>query len=77
MPITIPKKGIIVSEYSQQLVGCLERMNKTMAEPLVMRYREGMSYEAISKELGVSVSALKVRVHRARRELREMMEQEG
>jgi RNA polymerase sigma-70 factor, ECF subfamily len=72
-----PEEGLIVSEYSRQLMGCLDRMNKTMAEPLVMRYRDGMSYEAISKELGVSVSALKVRVHRARRELREMMEQEG
>ena len=66
---------MIASEYSRQLGECLERLNKTVAEPLMMRYREGMSYEAISKELGVTVSALKVRVHRGRRELKEMMEQ--
>lgn len=70
-----PEEGMIASEYSRQLGECLERLNKTVAEPLMMRYREGMSYEAISKELGVSVSALKVRVHRGRRELKELMEQ--
>ena len=72
-----PEEGMIVSEYSRLLGDCLERLNKTVAEPLILRYREGMSYKAISKQLGVSVSALKVRVHRGRRELKEMMEQAG
>lgn len=69
-----PEEGMIVSEFTQSLSECLARMNNTYSEPLILRYREGLSYEAISRQLNVSVSALKVRVHRARRELKEMLE---
>jgi RNA polymerase sigma-70 factor, ECF subfamily len=69
-----PEEGMIVNEFGHQLSNCLGRMTSALSEPLILRYRDGLSYEAISKELDVSVSALKVRVHRARKELKEMME---
>ncbi len=37
-----------------------------------MRAREGMSYEEIAQSLGITVSAAKVRVHRARKKLKEL-----
>jgi len=41
-----------------------------------MKYRDGMSYKAISEQLNISESALKVRVHRARTELKKLLEQQ-
>ena len=38
-------------------------------EPFLLKHVEGMSYEEVSAILGVSVGALKVRVHRAREKL--------
>ena len=39
---------------------------------ILMRAREGMSYEEIAQSLGITVSAAKVRVHRARKKLKEL-----
>ena len=37
----------------------------------------GLSHEAIAEELGISVAAAKVRLHRARRKLRDVLYEEG
>jgi RNA polymerase sigma-70 factor, ECF subfamily len=39
---------------------------------ILMRAREEMSYEEIAQSLGITVSAAKVRVHRARKKLKEL-----
>jgi RNA polymerase sigma-70 factor (ECF subfamily) len=39
---------------------------------ILMRAQEGMSYEEIAQSLGVTVPAAKVRVHRARKKLKEL-----
>ncbi|MDG5767551.1 RNA polymerase sigma factor [Balneolales bacterium ANBcel1] len=51
------------------------RMGEHQSVPLLMKYRDGMSYQAISEALDVPVGALKVRVHRARKELKQFLEQ--
>jgi RNA polymerase sigma-70 factor (ECF subfamily) len=49
---------------------------QTLAEPdraaLLMRAQEQMSYEEIAAALGISVSAAKVKVHRARRKVAQL-----
>jgi RNA polymerase sigma-70 factor (ECF subfamily) len=42
-----------------------------------MKYKDNMSYKAMEKRLDVSVSALKVRVYRAKKELKRFIEQRG
>ena len=44
---------------------------------VVLKDVYGLSHEAIAEELGISVSAAKVRLHRARRKLRDVLYDEG
>ncbi|MFQ5890377.1 MAG: RNA polymerase sigma factor [Gemmatimonadota bacterium] len=43
-------------------------------EAFVLKHVEGCSYEEMSELLGASIPALKMRVHRAREELRKLLE---
>ena len=58
-------------ERSELLQKALQRLPREKRELLLLaRYGE-MKYEAIGELLGASVGAIKVRVHRALKELRE------
>ncbi len=65
---------LIAEERSEQVWTALESLSSTYATPFLLKYRDGMTYKAMSKRLDVSVSALKVRVHRARKKLRNLLE---
>lgn len=65
---------LVAEERSHQLWAALEELSSTYATPFLLKYRDGMTYKAMSKRLDVSVSALKVRVHRARKKLRNLMD---
>lgn len=65
-----PEKNLLDREELQLLREAVKRLSPEYAEPLLMKYRDGYSYEVISERLDVSVSALKVRVHRARKEVK-------
>jgi RNA polymerase sigma-70 factor, ECF subfamily len=52
----------------------MQRIGDDYSVPLLMKYRDGMSYEDISEDLNVPVGALKVRVHRARKQLKTYLE---
>ncbi len=62
-------------EWSRLLNEALQHIKQEHAEAFLMKYRNDMSYKAMSERLGTSVSALKVRVHRARKELKAFIEQ--
>ena len=65
---------LLAEERSEQLWAVLDELSSTYAAPFLLKYRDGMTYKAMSKRLDVSVSALKVRVHRARKKLRNLLE---
>lgn len=65
---------LVAEERSEQLWAALEELSATYATPFLLKYRDGLTYKAMSKRLDVSVSALKVRVHRARKKLRALLE---
>lgn len=65
---------LIADERSEQLWAALDKLSSTYATPFLLKYRDGLTYKAMSKRLDVSVSALKVRVHRARKKLRNLLE---
>lgn len=52
----------------------LRRLPLEQREAFVMKHVEGFSYEEMGQLLGVSVPALKMRVHRARDGLQELLE---
>lgn len=66
--------ALIAEEEGAQLWDALDELSPTYATPFLLKYRDGMTYKAMSKRLDVSVSALKVRVHRARKKLRTLIE---
>lgn len=65
---------LIAEEHSDQLWAALKELSSTYATAFLLKYRDGLTYKAMSKRLDASVSALKVRVHRARKKLRKKLE---
>lgn len=73
---TSPDEIFEHAETKHLLWKAIDRLGSEKSEPLMMRYRDGMSYKAISEELNLTESALKVRVHRARAELKTLLKNE-
>ncbi len=48
----------------------LDGMSDTLRVPLIMRDMDGLSYQEVADELGVGLSAVKMRIKRAREEFR-------
>lgn len=63
-------------EWKDRLAKAMDALSAEYSGPFLMKYRDGMSYQTISEQTGVSVSALKVRVHRARKQLKGLLEKE-
>jgi len=71
-----PDESMEQDESKHALFQAIQKLSQDQSEPLLMKYRDGMSYKAISELLDISESALKVRVHRARAELKQLLERE-
>lgn len=72
-----PYLKLELKEWKEMLTKALQKLSVDYSEPFLLKYRDGLSYEVMSEQMGVSVSALKVRVHRARKELKERLEKEA
>lgn len=71
-----PHLKMEIKEWGRLLKQSLLKLSDDYSQPFLMKYRDGMSYKTMSEETGVSESALKVRVHRARKELKSLLENE-
>lgn len=69
-----PDEEMEKAEQKKSLYDAVKKLSPDKSAPLLMKYRDGMSYKAISEEMNISESALKVRVHRARSELKQLLE---
>lgn len=56
-------------DQRRRLASALARLAPDQREAFLLKHMEGWSYEEMADQLGVQVSALKMRVHRAREEL--------
>lgn len=61
-------------ELRDEIQAALDRLTPDQREAFLLKHLEGRSYSEMSEMLGASVSALKMRVHRAREELQELLE---
>lgn len=68
---------VLNKEWNSLLEEALQQINPDYAEAFLYKYRDDMTYRAMSRRLGIGVSALKVRVHRARKELKEYLEKQN
>lgn len=74
----LPDKGmgmearLMQDEHQEQVNALLENLNPKDKAAVVMRYWYEYSYEEIAESLSMTVSAVKSRLHRARRDLAEI-----
>ena len=65
------------AEALEHIAAALDDLPAKLRSVVVLKDVYGMSHEAIADELGISVAAAKVRLHRARRKLRDVLYDEG
>ncbi len=68
-----PEFTIDNSQLHGRLVEALQRLPRAMRAVVVLRDVYDLTHEDIARELGISVTAAKVRLHRARRRLRDII----
>lgn len=56
-----------------RLRAALEALDPSYAVPFLLKYDQGLSYEEMAERLDATAGALKVRVHRARKALRDLL----
>ena len=70
-------QGAESAEALDRISAALDDLPSKLRSVVVLKDVYGMSHEAIADELGITVSAAKVRLHRARRKLRDVLYDEG
>ncbi|MDI3340530.1 MAG: sigma-70 family RNA polymerase sigma factor [Sphaerobacter sp.] len=70
---TEPSRAVIGAELREMVDRAIAALPDTLRTAFVLREVEGLSTKEAAAELGISESALKVRVHRARLMLREAL----
>lgn len=70
-----PEEELDRTELRSDLDRALESLAPSLREAFVMKHVEGRSYEEMADLLGTTVGALKMRVHRAREALQDLLEE--
>ncbi|GHO80155.1 RNA polymerase subunit sigma-24 [Ktedonobacter sp. SOSP1-85] len=68
-----PDEHVLRNELRLAIQDAVAALPDTLREAFVLRHIEGLSTAAAAKRLGIEQSALKVRLYRARQELRNML----
>lgn len=69
-----PGAALERSEEETELQNAMTRLSQEHREVLVLKDIEGMKYEEIAEILGVPIGTIRSRLHRARLELRQLLE---
>ena len=67
----IPEKLAEENEFRNSLEKAIYELPEGYKEPLILRYTENLTYEDISTILKLPIATVKVRIHRARKMIRE------
>lgn len=71
-----PDRDLDRSELRGRIRAALAKLPEEQREAFVLKHVEGRSYEDMARLVDASVPALKMRVHRAREALKELLEEE-
>ena len=63
-----------IGERGKKLEICLQKLSPDLREMLVLRFYQGLSFEAIAEITGISISAVKMRVYRGLEKLRKYIQ---
>ncbi|MGH2544362.1 MAG: RNA polymerase sigma factor [Ardenticatenaceae bacterium] len=72
-----PERQLLEAERVDRIQQLLERLEPNYRLPLIMHYWNDYSYQEICEATGLSLSAVKSRLHRARLKLAEVMREEA
>ena len=72
-----PESAAETQALLDELAVALEQLPPKLRVLVVLKDVYGMSHEEIAEELGISVAAAKVRLHRGRRKLRDLLYEDG
>lgn len=67
-----PEESLLNQELAAELQGLLGKLDPDYRTPLVLRYWEDCSYEEIAESMGLTVSAVKSRLFRARKQIADL-----
>jgi len=70
----LPEEAAERAEVREDIYRALQALSDEQREAFVLKHVEGWSYDEMAEKMQVSVSALKMRVHRAREQLQELLE---
>lgn len=70
---TTPDRDLERTETRNRLDAALEKLPASLREAFVLKHVEGMPYEEIAEIMKTTVPALKMRVHRAREMLKDLL----
>ena len=76
-PGTSPEVLAIHKSELREVLRLLQEIPEVDRAALLMRAQQGMSYEDIARALGISLAAVKVKIHRARLRLAEARARES
>lgn len=68
-----PEDGALRAEQRRLIRAALDRLPPEQREAFLLKHLEGWSYEEMAERLDAGVSAMKMRVHRAREELQRLL----
>jgi RNA polymerase sigma-70 factor (ECF subfamily) len=69
-----PEDAVESAQLLSRLAAALEQLPPKLRVLVVLKDVYGMSHEEIAEELGISVPAAKVRLHRGRKKLRDLLD---
>ncbi|MFL5242814.1 MAG: sigma-70 family RNA polymerase sigma factor [Gemmataceae bacterium] len=70
-----PGRGLERAEQEQRILAALNRLSAEHRAVLILKDMEGQKYEEMAEILNVPIGTIRSRLHRARTELREVLEQ--
>jgi RNA polymerase sigma-70 factor, ECF subfamily len=73
---TRPGRGLERAEEECRIQGALNRLSPEHRAVLVLKDMEGQKYETMADMLGVPIGTIRSRLHRARAELRDLLQQD-
>jgi RNA polymerase sigma-70 factor (ECF subfamily) len=76
-PASQPAQHAESADTLERIARALDELPPKLRSLVVLKDVYGLPHEAIAEELGISVPAAKVRLHRARRKLRDLLYEEG
>lgn len=77
VPVLTPEQHLLRFEEDQHLHRCLQQLDEKYRYPIILFYFHDLTYEQIADVLSITLSTVKVRILRAKAQLKILLETKG